>query len=178
MWQVKDKLSCLAFPLWNPLIGESKYLCNTCGTTFHRASALSKHLKKHQPKPAGRAFACVQWVTRHLCLMTHKLSCSLRSFTDGQLLVPAAVIKDSMKQKISSSTWTSTWVWSHSSARCAGSATAGRRTGTPTWSRTVSQSRLSKSCSFVWGKCNLWQGLNVFSQCSCCSDLTSWCSCQ
>ncbi|KAE8294428.1 Zinc finger and BTB domain-containing protein 11 [Larimichthys crocea] len=38
--------------------GESKYLCNTCGATFHRASALSKHLKKHQPKPDVRPFAC------------------------------------------------------------------------------------------------------------------------
>lgn len=47
------------FPSWN-VTGESKYLCNTCGATFHRASALSKHLKKHQPKPTGRAFACVQ----------------------------------------------------------------------------------------------------------------------
>lgn len=40
--------------------GESKYLCNTCGATFHRASALSKHLKKHQPKPDIRPYACSQ----------------------------------------------------------------------------------------------------------------------
>ncbi|CAL8234152.1 unnamed protein product [Arctogadus glacialis] len=41
-----------------PTAGESKYLCNICGDTFHRASALSKHTKKHQPKPEVRAFAC------------------------------------------------------------------------------------------------------------------------
>ncbi|XP_033820899.1 zinc finger and BTB domain-containing protein 11 [Periophthalmus magnuspinnatus] len=38
--------------------GQSKYLCNTCGATFHRASALCKHMKKHQPKPNERPFAC------------------------------------------------------------------------------------------------------------------------
>ncbi|KAI4892008.1 hypothetical protein NFI96_034219 [Prochilodus magdalenae] len=37
---------------------ESKYLCTQCGMSFHRASGLSKHLKKHQPKPEVRAFQC------------------------------------------------------------------------------------------------------------------------
>uniref|UniRef100_A0A9J8AK09 Zinc finger and BTB domain containing 11 n=1 Tax=Cyprinus carpio carpio TaxID=630221 RepID=A0A9J8AK09_CYPCA len=40
------------------LTGESKYLCTTCGASFHRASGLSKHLKKHQPRPEVRSFHC------------------------------------------------------------------------------------------------------------------------
>ena len=129
------------FPSWDGT-GESKYLCNTCGATFHRASALSKHLKKHQPKPTGRAFACVQWVTP--CWISHIFSrywaCWLRcpprlSSPFLSFPSPAAVTRDSTKQKICSSIWTSTWVWSLSSVRCVGSATAGRRTGTRMWSR-------------------------------------------
>uniref|UniRef100_H3A2D0 Zinc finger and BTB domain containing 11 n=1 Tax=Latimeria chalumnae TaxID=7897 RepID=H3A2D0_LATCH len=40
------------------LLGESKYLCPSCGKSFHRASGLSKHLKRHQPKPEVRGFQC------------------------------------------------------------------------------------------------------------------------
>uniref|UniRef100_A0A4W5MGH6 C2H2-type domain-containing protein n=1 Tax=Hucho hucho TaxID=62062 RepID=A0A4W5MGH6_9TELE len=40
------------------LPGESKYLCTQCGRSFHRASGLSKHLKRHQPRPDVRGFPC------------------------------------------------------------------------------------------------------------------------
>lgn len=62
---------------------------------------------------------------------------------------PAAVTRSSSKPKISSSTWTNTWAWSPSSARRAGSATAGRRTGTRTSSRTAWPSPTSESQASV-----------------------------
>uniref|UniRef100_A0A2K5MU64 Zinc finger and BTB domain-containing protein 11 n=1 Tax=Cercocebus atys TaxID=9531 RepID=A0A2K5MU64_CERAT len=38
----------------------SKYLCSVCGKSFHRGSGLSKHFKKHQPKPEVRGYHCTQ----------------------------------------------------------------------------------------------------------------------